>query len=114
MTAASVSSPRVIWLDPIRFSALPERPPEMGDLVQVRSRRWLVEEVTPSETPGQSPVVTLACAHDDAQGQALRVYWDFEIDRRILERRAGSTSRRRASTTRAGSRRSCTRCAGAA
>ena len=43
---------------------LPERPPEVGELVQVRSRRWLVEEVTPSEIPGASPVVTLACADD--------------------------------------------------
>ena len=68
---------------PIR--TLPERPPEVGGLVQVRSRRWLVEEVTPSELPGASPLVTLACADDDAQGQALRVYWDYEIDRRILE-----------------------------
>ena len=69
--------------DPI--GTLPERPPEVGELVHVRSRRWLVEEVTPSETPGQSPLVTLACADDDAQGQALRVWWDYEIDRRILK-----------------------------
>ena len=69
--------------DPI--GTLPERPPEVGELVHVRSRRWLVEEVTPSETPGQSALVTLACADDDAQGQALRVWWDYEIDRRILE-----------------------------
>ncbi len=69
--------------DPI--GTLPERPPEVGELVQVRSRRWLVEEVTLSETPGQSALVTLACADDDAQGQALRVWWDYEIDRRILE-----------------------------
>ena len=69
--------------DPLR--TLPERPPEVGELVQIRSRRWLVEEVTPSEIPGASPLVTLACADDDAQGQALRVFWDYEIDRRILE-----------------------------
>ena len=31
------------------------------------------------------PRVRLACADDDAQGQTLDVYWDFEIDRRILE-----------------------------
>lgn len=67
------------------IGTLPERPPEVGELVQVRSRRWLVEEVTPSETPGRSALVTLACADDDAQGQALRVWWDYEIDRRILE-----------------------------
>ena len=70
---------------PDQIGTLPERPPEVGELVQVRSRRWLVEEVTPSEIPGASILVTLACADDDAQGQALRVFWDYEIDRRILE-----------------------------
>lgn len=64
---------------------LPEHPPSPGDLVQVRSRRWLVEEVVASETAGQSPLVRLACADDDAQGQTLDVFWDYELDRRILE-----------------------------
>ena len=60
---------------------LPDRPPEPGELVRVRSRQWLVESV---EEPGGSPVVSLACADDDAQGQALEVFWDCELDRRIL------------------------------
>ena len=64
---------------------LPERAPEVGELVLVRSRRWLVEEVDPAPEPGQSPVVSLACADDDAQGQTLEVYWDYEPDRLILE-----------------------------
>ena len=88
MSAATVTIPwsfARVMARPDPIGTLPERPPEVGELVQVRSRRWLVEEVTPSETPGQSPLVTLACADDDAQGQALRVYWDYEIDRRILE-----------------------------
>jgi superfamily II DNA or RNA helicase len=65
--------------------ALSERTPAVGELVQVRSRRWLVEEVIESETPGQSAIVRLACANDDAQGQALDVFWEYELDRRILE-----------------------------
>ena len=66
---------------------LPERPPCVGELVEVRSRRWLVEAVeTPA--PPASPRVALACADDDAQGQTLEVWWDFEIDRRILEQEA--------------------------
>ncbi len=65
--------------------ALPERPPALGELVQVRSRRWLVEEVVKPDMPGQSPLVRLACADDDAQGQAVDVFWDYELDRRILE-----------------------------
>lgn len=66
-------------------ATLPERSPEPGQLVLVRSRRWLVEEVTQSERPGDSAVVRLACADDDAQGQTLDVYWDCEPDRLILE-----------------------------
>ena len=69
---------------------LPERPPRVGELVEVRSRRWLVEAVEDAAPP-TSPRVSLACADDDAQGQTLEVYWDFEIDRRILEQEAWST-----------------------
>lgn len=69
---------------PTEIRTLPERAPAVGELVHVRSRRWLVEKVVPSEPPGQSPVVSLACADDDAQGQALDVFWDYELDRQIL------------------------------
>lgn len=55
----------------------------MGDLVQVRSRRWLVEEVV-EIGPGATRV-KLACAEDDAQGEALEVFWESELDRRIFE-----------------------------
>ncbi|MGH8542078.1 MAG: DISARM system SNF2-like helicase DrmD [Gammaproteobacteria bacterium] len=64
---------------------LPERLPQLGELVQVRSRRWLVEEVGEPESPDQSPLIRLACADDDNQGQTLEVLWDYELDRRILE-----------------------------
>ncbi len=57
--------------------------PVPGQLVHVRSRRWLVEKVEPRGT-GESPLIRLACADDDAQGQILDVFWDYEIDCRIL------------------------------
>jgi len=66
-------------------AALPERLPEPGELVQLRSRRWLVEEVLAAPEPGASLRVRLACADDDAQGQPLEVFWDYEPDRLILE-----------------------------
>ena len=64
-------------------STLPERTPCVGELVQLRSRRWLVENVVPAS--GQSARVQLACADDDAQGQSLEVFWDCELDRCILQ-----------------------------
>jgi len=70
---------------PTSIRSLPERIPEVGELVQVRSRKWLVDEVVPSPTPNQSSLVRLACADDDAQGQSLDVFWEYEIDRWILK-----------------------------
>ena len=61
----------------------PEMTPEVGQLVLVRSRGWLVEEVV--KNGKGSPLIRLSCADDDAQGQSLDVYWDYEIDRLILE-----------------------------
>jgi superfamily II DNA or RNA helicase len=63
--------------------ALPRRLPKPGELVQVRSRQWLVENV--EEHGGSAAVVELACADDDAQGQELKVFWDYEPDRLIIE-----------------------------
>jgi hypothetical protein len=62
-----------------------EHLPEVGDLVRARSRKWLVEEVVRPEQPRQSPIVRLACADDDAQGQSLDVFWDYELDRPVIE-----------------------------
>jgi hypothetical protein len=64
---------------------LPERAPEKGELVRVRSRTWLVDDVKQPEIPGQSALVSLSCADDDNQGQSLDVFWDYELDRQILE-----------------------------
>ena len=64
--------------------ALPERPPNVGDLVRVRARQWLVEDVL-HDGDGGSSQVSLACADDDAQGQSLTVFWDYELDRAILQ-----------------------------
>lgn len=66
-------------------AALPERAPRLGELVHVRSRTWLVEEVVEPPTPGDSALVRLACADDDNQGQTLEVFWDYEADRLIVE-----------------------------
>ena len=65
-------------------SLLPERLPGVGELVQVRSRRWIVEEVAESQVPGESALVGLACVDDDNQGQSLEVFWEYEPDRWIL------------------------------
>jgi TIR domain len=44
-----------------------------------------VEELVRPEHSHHSPLVRLACADDDAQGQTLDVFWNYELDRRILK-----------------------------
>lgn len=70
-------------------------PPEQGQLVQVRSRPWVVNEIKASTLPTQvlkSPVaplqhlVTLSSVEDDALGEDLQVVWEIEPGARVVEK----------------------------
>ena len=54
-----------------------------GVVVNVRSRRYLVEDVTLPKN-GDLTRVALACLDDDAQGSQLTVLWEREVDASIL------------------------------
>jgi SNF2 family DNA or RNA helicase len=54
--------------------------PVPGDIVRVRSRRYLVEEVNPPPSPGDDTLVRLSCLEDDAEGEELQVLWEREVD----------------------------------
>ncbi len=57
--------------------------PEVGDFVELRGRRWLVEA---ADLKGSDlAAVRLACISDDAQGEALEVLWDAEIGAQSLD-----------------------------
>ena len=60
--------------------------PQLGQVVRVRTRTWLVEDV--HEDPGFGSTVSLACLDDDAQGEQLSVAWELELDRRIVSEEA--------------------------
>ena len=53
-----------------------------GQIVKVRSRQYLVENVT--FIPKQQTRVSLSCVEDDALGEQLEVLWELEIDRQII------------------------------
>jgi hypothetical protein len=55
--------------------------PQRGDFVRVRSRRWLVED---GPAVAGLNTVRLACIDDDAQGEAVSVLWDAELDAEVL------------------------------
>lgn len=59
--------------------------PSIGALVQVRGRHWLVEAITPRPAASDFDLIDLACVDDDAQGQLQRVFWQAELDARVLD-----------------------------
>lgn len=54
--------------------------PSPGEIVRVRQRFYLVEDVVRSKRKADSTVVRLSCIEDDAQGQPLEVLWERELD----------------------------------
>jgi len=69
--------------------------PEQGQLVQVRSRPWVVNEVKPSTLPAPAlklPVVqlqhllTLSSVEDDGLGEEVQVIWEIEPGAKLIER----------------------------
>ena len=68
--------------------------PAVGQLVRVRGRHWVVTDIAPTAIPvdvkvatvgeGQT-MVTLSSVEDDGLGDELRVLWELEAGRRVLE-----------------------------
>ena len=60
--------------------------PEAGQVVRVRSRQYLVEEVEAPANPSRDQtLVSLSCLDDDAQGVPLQVLWEREVDAEIVQ-----------------------------
>src|SRR5438874_7888002 len=68
-------------------------PPVVGQVVRLRTRAYLVEDVEKGGTG--PPVVRLACLDDDAQGQHVEVVWELELDTEILDEIAWTSLGRR-------------------
>ena len=58
--------------------------PELGQIVAVRQRLYLVEQSVPPVNPGDSTLIQLSCVDDDAQGQPLEVLWERELDGQVV------------------------------
>ncbi len=70
-------------------------PPEQGQLVSVRSRHWMVNDVRPSTLPaaalkptfsGPQHLLTLASVEDDGLGEELQVIWEIEPGAKVIEK----------------------------
>src|SRR5713101_3410689 len=70
-------------------------PPDQGQLVSVRSRNWMVTDVSASTLPPErlqtgleSPqhLLTLSAVEDDGLGEELNVIWEIEPGARVVEK----------------------------
>jgi SNF2 family DNA or RNA helicase len=62
--------------------------PGKGDIVSVRHRQWLVEDVSLPAEPGQMTKVEMVCLDDDNQGRPLTVMWELELGAKVLQPKA--------------------------
>jgi len=69
--------------------------PEQGQLVSVRSRQWIVNDVRAStlSPPALKPtfhgpqhLLTLASVEDDGLGEELQVIWEIEPGAQVIEK----------------------------
>lgn len=69
--------------------------PEIGQVAEVRGRRWVVTGVAGSTLPaspleplgnGQQNLVSLASLEDDGLGEELEVIWELEPGAQVRER----------------------------
>jgi hypothetical protein len=59
--------------------------PQVGQVVRVRSRQYLVEDVVPPPEAEHQTLVRLSCLDDDAQGVPLEILWERELDAQVVD-----------------------------
>ncbi len=63
--------------------------PKKNDVVRVRHRQYLVEEVLAPVEEGDHTRVALVCLDDDAQGRRLEILWELELGAAVLSESQG-------------------------
>jgi hypothetical protein len=72
-----------------------DRPPDAGQIVEVRQRRFIVADVERSSLPpdqlneslaAPQHLVTLNCIDDDGYGETARILWELEVGARVHDR----------------------------
>ncbi len=59
--------------------------PNVGQVVRVRTRSWVVDGVSPAPSAAACTAVHLSCLDDDNQGAEATVLWERELDAEVLD-----------------------------
>jgi ERCC4-related helicase len=63
--------------------------PEAGDVIRLRHRQWLVEDVVPPPESNHLTLVKAVCLDDDNQGEPLEVLWEMELGAQVVDQKMG-------------------------
>lgn len=63
--------------------------PHQGDVIRLRHRQWLVEEVIPPPTPRQLTLIKAVCLDDDNQGEPIEALWEMELGAQVVDQKTG-------------------------
>jgi SNF2 family DNA or RNA helicase len=70
-------------------SRIEREAPIKGDVILLRHRQWLVEDVAPPPEPNQLTLIKAVCLDDDNQGEAIEVLWEMELGANVVEQKMG-------------------------
>ena len=68
----------------------PREAPEPNDVIRLRHRQWLVEDVIPPPEPNQLTLVKAVCLDDDNQGEPIEALWEMELGAQVVEQETGA------------------------
>ncbi|MFK9004752.1 DISARM system SNF2-like helicase DrmD [Pseudomonas pergaminensis] len=63
--------------------------PVAGNVIRLRHRQWLVEDVVAPPEPSQLTLVKAVCLDDDNQGEPIEVLWEMELGAQLVDQKMG-------------------------
>lgn len=70
-------------------SRIAREAPVTGDVILLRHRQWLVEDVLPPPDPNQLTLIKAVCLDDDNQGESIEVLWEMELGAKVIAQHIG-------------------------
>lgn len=64
--------------------------PAVGNVIRLRHRQWLVEDVVEPPAPDQLTLLKAVCLDDDNQGELIEVLWEMELGAQVVEQKMGA------------------------
>lgn len=68
--------------------------PKPNDVIRLRHRQWLVEDVVPPPEPNQLTLIKAVCLDDDNQGEPIEALWEMELGARVVEPKMGELGKK--------------------